>query len=169
VLGLGTGTCGGRGAVFSAWGNTDVAEARRLLDICFDVGSTLFDSADVYSDGASESILGAALEGRRDRAIVSTKVSLRSGDDPNAVGASRSHLLRSVDRALERLRTDYIDVLQLHHFDALTPVEATMSALDDLVRAGKVRYVGVSNYSGWQVMKSLAAAERRGYPRVVAH
>jgi len=169
VLGLGTGTFGGKGPLFSAWGNTDVAEARRLIDICLDAGVTLFDSADVYSDGASESILGAALEGRRDRAIVSTKVSLRSGDDPNAVGASRSHLLRSVDRALERLRTDYIDVLQLHHFDALTPVEATMSALDDLVRAGKVRYVGVSNYSGWQVMKSLAAAERRGYPRIVAH
>lgn len=168
VLGLGTGTFGGKGPVFSAWGNTGVAEARRLIDICFDAGVTLFDSADVYSDGESESILGAALDGRRDRAIISTKVTLRSGDDPNAVGASRGHLLKSVDRALERLRTDYIDVLQLHHFDSQTPVEATMTTLDDLVRAGKVRYVGVSNFSGWQVMKALAASDRRGYARVVA-
>ena len=168
VFGLGTGTFGGKGPLFSAWGNTDVAEARRLVDICLDAGVTLFDSADVYSDGAAESILGAALEGRRDRAIISTKVSLRSGDDPNAVGASRSHLLRSVDRALERLRTDYIDVLQLHHYDAMTPIDAAMSTLDDLVRAGKVRYVGVSNFSGWQVMKSLAVSERRGYARIVA-
>src|SRR5690606_24946225 len=143
-------------------------EARRLIDICFDAGVTLFDSADVYSDGESESILGAALDGRRDRAIISTKVTLRSGDDPNAVGASRSHLLRSVERALERLRTDYIDVLHLHHFDSMTPVEATMGTLDDLVRAGKVRYVGVSNFSGWQAMKALAASERRGYARVVS-
>ncbi|MBN1240766.1 MAG: aldo/keto reductase, partial [Gammaproteobacteria bacterium] len=169
ALGLGTGTFGGKGPVFSAWGDTGVAEARRLIDVCLDAGITLFDSADVYSDGASESILGAALEGRRDRAIVSTKVSLRSGDDPNAAGASRSHLLRSVHGALERLRTDYVDLLQLHHFDSMTPVEAVMSTLDDLVRAGKVRYVGVSNYSGWQLMKSLAASDRRGYARVVAH
>ncbi|HEX7080416.1 MAG TPA: aldo/keto reductase [Gammaproteobacteria bacterium] len=168
VLGLGTGTFGGKGPVFSAWGNIGVAEARRLIDICFDAGVTLFDSADVYSDGASESILGAALDGRRDRAIISTKVSLRSSDDPNAVGASRSHVLRTVDRALERLRTDYIDVLQLHHFDSLTPVDDAMSTLDDLVRAGKVRYAGVSNFSGWQVMKALAAADRRGRARVVA-
>ena len=168
VLGLGTGTFGGKGPVFSAWGDTGVAEARRLVDMCLDAGVTLFDSADVYSDGASEEILGAALDGRRERAIISTKVTLRSGDDPNAVGASRSHLLRSVDRALARLRTDYIDVLQLHHFDSLTPVEEAMSTLDDLVRAGKVRYVGVSNFSGWQVMKALAASERRGYARVVA-
>src|SRR5690606_27112599 len=144
-------------------------EARRLIDICLDAGVTLFDSADVYSDGAAESILGAALEGRRDRAIVSTKVGLRSGDDPNAVGASRSHLLRSVDRALERLRSDHIDVLQLHQFDALTPFEDVMRTLDDLVRAGKVRYVGVSNFSGWQLTKSLAASERGGYARIAAH
>ncbi|HEX6999134.1 MAG TPA: aldo/keto reductase [Gammaproteobacteria bacterium] len=168
VLGLGTGTFGGKGPVFSAWGNTGIAEARRLVDICLDAGVTLFDTADVYSDGASEEILGAALEGRRDRAIISTKVTLRSGDGPNAVGASRGHLLDSVNRALARLRTDYIDVLQLHHFDSLTPVDATMSTLDDLVRAGKVRYVGVSNFSGWQVMQALAASDRRGYARVVA-
>jgi len=168
ALGFGTGTFGGRGPLFSAWGNTDVAGARRLIDMCFDAGVTLFDSADVYSDGAAESILGAALEGRRDRAIISTKVSLRAGDDPNAVGASRSHLVRSVHGALERLRTDYIDLLQVHHFDSMTPVEETMSTLDDLVRAGKVRYVGVSNFSGWQVMKALAVSERRGYARVAA-
>lgn len=168
VLGLGTGTFGGKGALFSAWGNTDVSAARRLIDVCLDAGVTLFDSADVYSDGESESILGAALEGKRDRSIISTKVGLRAGDDPNAVGASRSHLARAVEQALRRLRTDYIDVLQLHQFDSMTPVEASMRTLDDLVRAGKVRYVGVSNFSGWQVMKSLAAADRRGYARVVA-
>ncbi|HEY8432342.1 MAG TPA: aldo/keto reductase [Sandaracinaceae bacterium] len=169
VLGFGTGTFGGKGPLFSAWGNTDATEARRLIDICLEAGVALFDSADVYSDGEAESILGAALEGKRERTILSTKVSLRSGDGPNEVGASRSHLIRSVDRALARLRTDYIDVLQLHHFDALTPVDAVMSTLDDLVRAGKVRYVGASNFSGWQLMKALAASEHRGYARIVAH
>ena len=169
VLGFGAGTFGGKGPLFSAWGNTDVAEAKRLIDICLDAGVNLFDTADVYSDGASESILGAALQGRRDRAIISTKLSLRAGDGPNDVGASRHHLIRGVDRALQRLGTDYIDVLQLHHFDAQTPVEQVMSTLDDLVRAGKLRYLGVSNYSGWQLMKSQAAADRYGYSRFVAN
>ena len=139
ALGFGAGTFGGKGPLFSAWGNTDVAQAKRLIDICLDAGVNLFDSADVYSDGASEAILGAAIKGRRDRVIVSTKLSLRSGDDANDVGSSRHHLIRATERALKRLGTDYIDVLQLHHFDAMTPVEEVMSALDDLVRAGKVR------------------------------
>jgi aryl-alcohol dehydrogenase-like predicted oxidoreductase len=169
ALGLGTGTFGGKGPLFSAWGTSDVAGARRLLDVCFDAGVTFFDSADVYSDGAAESILGAALQGRRDRAIVSTKITLRSGDEPNDVGASRHHLLRGVERALARLGTDYVDVLELHHFDAQTPVESQMSTLDDLVRAGKVRYIGASNFSGWHLMKSLAVAERYGYERFVAN
>jgi aryl-alcohol dehydrogenase-like predicted oxidoreductase len=169
VLGLGTGTFGGKGPLFSAWGTSDVAEARRLLDICLDAGVNFFDTADVYSDGAAESILGAALKGRRDRAIVSTKIALRSGEEPNDVGASRYHLLRGVERALARLGTDYIDVLELHHFDAQTPVESQMSTLDDLVRAGKVRYIGASNFSGWHLMKSLAIAERYGYERFVAN
>jgi aryl-alcohol dehydrogenase-like predicted oxidoreductase len=169
ALGFGAGTFGGKGPLFSAWGNTDVAEAKRLIDICLDAGANLFDSADVYSDGASESILGAALKGRRDQAIISTKISLRAGEGPNDAGASRHHLIGGVERALKRLDTDYIDLLQLHHFDAMTPVEQVMSALDDLVRDGKVRYLGASNFSGWQLMKSQAAADRHGYSRFVAN
>ena len=169
VLGFGAGTFGGKGPLFSAWGNTGVDEARRLVDICLDAGMTLFDTADVYSDGESERILGAALQGRRERAIVSTKLSLRSGPGPNDAGASRHHLLRSVDRALQRLNTDYIDLLQLHHFDAMTPVEQVMATLDELVRAGKVRYLGASNFAGWQLMKSQAVAQHYGYQRFVAN
>jgi aryl-alcohol dehydrogenase-like predicted oxidoreductase len=169
VLGFGAGTFGGKGPLFSAWGNSDTQEARRLIDICLDAGVNLFDTADVYSDGASESILGEALQGRRDQAILSTKLTLRAGDGPNDVGASRHHLVTGVERALKRLGTDYIDLLQLHHFDAMTPVENVMSTLDDLVRAGKVRYLGASNFSGWQLMKSQAAADRHGYSRFVAN
>ncbi|MBA2077156.1 aldo/keto reductase [Rhodanobacter sp. PCA2] len=169
ALGFGTGTFGGKGPLFGAWGNTDVAEAQRLIDICLEAGANLFDSADVYSDGASEEILGAALKGRRERAILSTKLSLRNGEGPNDVGASRHHLIAGVDRALQRLGTDWIDLLHLHHFDAMTPVDEVMSTLDDLVRAGKLRYLGVSNFSGWQVMKSQAAAERHGRTRFVAN
>ncbi|MBB6188182.1 aldo/keto reductase [Rhodanobacter sp. MP7CTX1] len=169
ALGFGAGTFGGKGPLFSAWGNTDITEAKRLIDICFDAGVNLYDTADVYSDGASESILGAALKGRRERAIISTKITLRAGDGPNDVGASRHHLVSGVERALKRLGTDYIDLLQLHHFDAMTPVESVMSTLDDLVRAGKVRYLGASNFSGWQLMKSQAAADRYGYSRFVAN
>ena len=169
ALGFGAGTFGGKGPLFSAWGNTDIAEAKRLIDICLDAGVNLYDTADVYSDGASESILGAALKGRRERAIISTKITLRAGDGPNDIGASRHHLVSGVERALKRLGTDYIDLLQLHHFDAMTPVESVMSTLDDLVRAGKVRYLGASNFSGWQLMKSQAVADRYGYSRFVAN
>lgn len=169
VLAFGAGTFGGQGPLFSAWGNTDVAGARRIVDICLDAGITLFDSADVYSSGASESILGAALKGRRQQAIISTKLSLRSGEGPNEVGSSRHHLINGVDAALKRLDTDYIDILQLHAFDAMTPVEQVLMTLDDLVRAGKVRYIGVSNFSGWQLMKSLAASDRLGLQRYVAN
>jgi aryl-alcohol dehydrogenase-like predicted oxidoreductase len=169
ALGFGAGTFGGKGPLFEAWGNTDVEQARRIVDISLDAGVNFFDSADVYSDGASESILGAAIKGRRDRVILSTKTSLRVGDGPNDIGASRHHLLDAVDKALQRLGTDYIDLLQLHHFDAMTPVEETLSTLDGLVRIGKVRYLGASNFSGWQLMKSLAVADRRGYPRFVAN
>ena len=169
ALGFGAGTFGGKGPLFSAWGNTDIEEAKRLIDICLEAGVNLFDTADVYSDGTSESILGAALKGRREQAIISTKLTLRAGDDPNDVGASRHHLISGVERALKRLGTDYIDLLQLHHFDAMTPVESVMSTLDDLVRAGKVRYLGASNFSGWQLMKSQAAADKHGYSRFVAN
>jgi len=169
VLGFGAGTFGGQGPLFGAWGNTGESEARRMVYLCLERGVTLFDSADVYSDGASERVLGAALRGRRDAAIVSTKISLRAGDGPNDVGASRHHLLRATERALERLGTDYIDILQLHQFDSQTRVESVMATLDELVRSGKVRFIGASNFSGWQLMKSLAAADRHGLERFVAH
>ena len=170
VLTLGTGTFGGTGEFFGAWGNTDVAQARSLIDICLDVGLNMYDSADIYSDGNAESILGAAIRGRaRDRLIVSTKLTFRAGNGANDVGSSRHHLIEGVDKALQRLDTDYIDLLQLHGFDAMTPPEETVSTLADLTRAGKLRYVGVSNFSGWHLMKSLAVADRYGHPRYVAH
>ncbi|MFJ3201594.1 aldo/keto reductase [Streptomyces sp. NPDC086989] len=169
ALSFGAGTFGGRGPLFGAWGNTGVEEARRLVDICIDAGITLFDTADVYSDGASEEVLGAALKGRRDRVLISTKAGLPTSDAPGDAGTSRSRLITSVDKALRRLGTDRIDLFQLHAFDAGTPVEEVLSTLDDLVRAGKIRHLGVSNFSGWQAMKSLAAADRRGRERYVAH
>src|SRR3954470_5922271 len=168
-LSFGAGTFGGRGPLFSAWGDTDAREARRLIDISLDAGVNLFDTADVYSEGASEEVLGAAVKGRRDRVLLSTKTSLPTGDGPNDAGSSRSRLIKATDAALQRLGTDYIDLLQLHAFDAGTPVEETVSALDDLITAGKVRYAGVSNFSGWQLMKSLAVADRLGAQRYVAH
>ncbi|MEV6580941.1 aldo/keto reductase [Streptomyces sp. NPDC051582] len=169
ALSFGAGTFGGRGPLFGAWGSTGVAEARRLVDICIDAGITMFDTADVYSDGASEEVLGAALKGRRDQVLISTKAGLPTSDAPGDAGTSRSRLIASVDKALRRLDTDYIDLFQLHAFDAGTPVEEVVSALDDLVRAGKIRHLGVSNFSGWQTMKSLATADRRGRERYVAH
>lgn len=169
VLSFGTGTFGGKGEFFEAWGTSDVADARRLIDICFDAGVTMFDTADIYSSGASESVLGEALKGKRDKAIISTKATFRFDDGPNNVGSSRFHLIQAVDAALKRLQTDYIDLFQLHGFDAKTPVAEVMSTLDDLVRAGKIRYTGVSNFSGWHLMKSQDVADRYGYSRYVAN
>ncbi|MGT2503333.1 aldo/keto reductase [Bradyrhizobium guangxiense] len=169
ILSFGTGTFGGQGPLFSAWGRSGIEEARRLVDICLEAGVNLFDSADVYSNGASEEILGAAIKGRRDKVLISTKMSLPMGDGPFDAGSSRQRLLASVDAALRRLGTDTIDLFQLHAFDASTPIEEVLSALDALVRAGKLRYVGVSNFAGWQLMKSLAIADRHGWPRYVAH
>ena len=169
VLTLGTGTFGGTGELFTAFGTSDVAEATRLVDICLEAGLTMFDSADVYSAGRAEEILGQALAGRRDKALISTKATFRLGDGPNDLGSSRFHLIRSVEAALKRLQTDYIDLFQLHGFDAVTPVEETLSTLDDLVRAGKIRYIGCSNFSGWHLMKSLAVSEKYGYARYIAH
>jgi aryl-alcohol dehydrogenase-like predicted oxidoreductase len=168
-LSLGTGTFGGRGELFGAWGTTDAQEARRLVDISLEAGVTMFDTADVYSGGASEEVLGEAIKGRRDQVILSTKATLPTGDGPNDAGSSRSRLITATEDALRRLGTDYIDLFQLHAFDAGTPIEEVLSTLDDLVRAGKIRYLGVSNFSGWQLMKSLAIAERYGHPRYVAH
>ncbi|MGZ9099354.1 MAG: aldo/keto reductase [Brevundimonas sp.] len=169
VLSFGAGTFGGQGPLFSAWGDSDAAEARRLIDICLEAGVALFDTADVYSNGASESVLGEAVKGRRDEVLISTKTGLPMGDGPNDAGTSRMRLIKAVEDALGRLGTDYIDLLQLHAFDAFTPVDEVLSAFDVLVRSGKVRYAGVSNFAGWQLMKSLATAESRGYPRYVAH
>lgn len=169
VLTLGTGTFGGHGPLFQSWGASDVAEAARLIDICLEAGLTMFDTADVYSDGRAEEILGRAIAGRRDRVLISTKATFRLGDGPNDVGSSRFHLIRAIEGSLNRLGTEYIDLFQLHGFDALTPVEETLGTLDDLVRAGKIRYIGCSNFSGWQLMKSLALSERYGWARHVAH
>jgi aryl-alcohol dehydrogenase-like predicted oxidoreductase len=169
VLSLGTGTFGGTNEFFKGFGTTDVEEARRLVDISLDAGLNMFDTADVYSNGAAEEILGKALEGRRDRVLISTKAAFRVGPGPNDVGSSRQHLVRAVEASLRRLGTDYIDLFQLHAFDALTPIEETLSTLGDLVQAGKLRYVGCSNFSGWHLMKSLAIAEKYNLPRYVAH
>ena len=169
ALSFGAGTFGGAGPLFGAWGNTDATEARRLVEICLEAGVNLFDTADVYSNGASEEVLGAALKGLRDQVLISTKMSLPMGDGPNDGGSSRSKLIQGVEDALRRLDTDRIDIFQLHAFDAGTPVEEVLSTLDTLVRDGKLRYVGVSNFSGWQIMKALAAADRHGWPRYVAH
>lgn len=169
ALTLGTGTFGGVTEFFKAWGSTGVPEATRLIDICLDAGLTMFDSADIYSKGAAEEILGQALRGRRDKVLISTKATFRSGEGPNDVGSSRFHLTKSVDAALKRLETDYIDLFQLHGFDATTPVEETLSTLDGLVKAGKIRYIGCSNFSGWHLMKSLSVSEKYGWSRYVAH
>jgi aryl-alcohol dehydrogenase-like predicted oxidoreductase len=169
VLSLGTGTFGGGTEFFRAWGATDVAAATRLVDICLDAGLTMFDSADVYSKGAAEEILGEAIKGRRDRVIISTKGSFRMGPGPNDLGSSRHYLTRAVEASLRRLGTDYIDLYQLHGFDAQTPIEEVLHTLDDLVRAGKIRYIGCSNFSGWHLMKSLAVSDRHGLARYVAH
>ncbi|MGR6329450.1 aldo/keto reductase [Sphingomonas sp. XXL09] len=169
ALSFGTGTFGGKGPLFSAWGQSDSAEARRLIDICLEAGVTLFDTADVYSAGASEEILGQAIRGRRDEVLISTKTGLPMGDGPQDWGASRSRLIRAVDAALRRLATDRIDLLQLHAFDAATPTEEVMETLAALIASGKVRYAGVSNYPGWQLMKAQGLADRHGWPRLVAH
>ena len=169
ALSFGAGTFGGSGPLFSHWGTSGAEEARRLVDICLDAGVNLFDTADVYSDGASEEVLGQAIKGRRNDILLSTKMGLPMGEGPNDAGSSRARLIGGVEAALRRLGVDHIDLLQLHAFDAFTPVEEVLASLDQLVRAGKLRYVGVSNFAGWQVMKSLAAADRNGWPRYVAN
>jgi aryl-alcohol dehydrogenase-like predicted oxidoreductase len=169
VLSMGTGTFGGSGELFKAWGSSDVAEATRLVDICLEAGLTMFDSADIYSAGAAEEILGQAIKGRRGQVLISTKGTFRFGKGPNDVGSSRFHLIQAVEGSLKRLGTDYIDLYQLHAFDAVTPIEEALGTLDDLVRAGKIRYIGCSNFSGWHLMKSLAVSAKYGLARYVAH
>ncbi len=166
---LGTGTFGGSNEFFKAWGAVGVEDATRLVDICLEAGLNFFDSADVYSEGMAEEVLGAAIKGRRNQVLISTKATFRNGAGPNDVGSSRFHLLRTIETSLRRLGTDYIDLFQLHGFDAMTPIEEVLGTLDDLVRAGKIRYVGCSNFSGWHLMKSLAISEKYGLQRYVAH
>jgi aryl-alcohol dehydrogenase-like predicted oxidoreductase len=166
VLSLGTVTFGGSQEFF---GGVDAAEARRLVDICLESGLNMFDSADGYSGGRSEEVLGQAIQGRRDQVLISTKATFRSGPGANDVGSSRHYLIRAVEGCLRRLGTDYIDLFQLHAFDAMTPLEETLSTLDDLVHAGKIRYLGCSNFSGWHLMKSLAIADQHGWTRYVTH
>ena len=169
VLSLGTGTFGGAGSMFSRWGTTDVAEATRLVDICLEAGLNFFDTADVYSSGASEEILGQAIKGRRDQVLISTKATFTTGKGPNDKGSSRFHLIKALDASLRRLGTDHVDVYFMHGYDALTPPEEVLGTLDGFVRAGKVRYIGCSNFSGWHVMKALATSERLGLERYVAY
>ena len=169
VLSFGTATFGGEGAFFGAWGNSDVDQARRLVDICLEAGASFFDTANGSSAGRAESILGAAIAGRRDELLLSTKATIPLGTGPNDYGSSRYHLIGACEASLKRLGTDHIDLYFMHGFDNHTPVEETLRALDDLVSSGKVRYVGCSNFSGWQLMKSLAVSERHGWTRYVAN
>jgi aryl-alcohol dehydrogenase-like predicted oxidoreductase len=169
ALSFGAATFGGGNEFFRAWGSTDVAEASRLIDVCLEAGVNLFDTANIYSRGLSEEILGEALQGRRDKVLISTKASFPMGDGPNEMGSSRFHLIRACEDSLRRLKTDYIDIYTLHGFDAITPIEEAVRTLDDLVQSGKVRYLACSNFSGWHLMKSLAIAEKYGWSRYVAH
>jgi len=168
-LSLGTATFGGGNAFFKAWGSADVEEAKRMVDLALDHGINLLDTADVYSDGLSEQITGEIIKDRRSQFLISTKSTFRSGPGPNDVGFSRHHLTESVEASLRRLETDYIDIYHLHGFDALTPPEEVLSTLENFVRAGKIRYIAASNFSGWQLMKSLAVSDKYGWPRFVAH
>jgi aryl-alcohol dehydrogenase-like predicted oxidoreductase len=169
VLGFGTATFGGGNEFFQAWGSSDVEGASRLIDICLEAGVNLFDTADIYSQGLSEEILGEAIAGRRDQVLISTKATFPMGAGPNELGSSRHHLMRACEASLRRLKTDYIDIYTMHGFDALTPIEETLGVLDDLVRSGKVRYLACSNFSGWHLMKSLALSEKCGWSRYVVH
>jgi aryl-alcohol dehydrogenase-like predicted oxidoreductase len=168
VLCFGTGTFGGGNEFFKAWGNTDVPEAKKLIDICMDAGVNFFDTADIYSNGLSEEVLGKAIHGKRDKMLLSTKATFRFGDGPNDVGSSRYHLIESLEKSLKRLGTDYIDIYHLHGFDAVAPVEEVLSTLDNMVKAGKIRYIACSNFSGWHLMKSLAVSDCYGWTRYVA-
>lgn len=168
-LSLGTGTFGGGNQFFKAWGSVDISEAKRMTDLALDHGVNLLDTADVYSDGLSEEITGEVIKGRRKDFLISTKSTFRFGKGPNDVGFSRHHLTESIEASLKRLKTDYIDIYHLHGFDALTPLEEVLSTLENFVRAGKIRYIAASNFSGWHLMKSIAVSERFGWSKFVAH
>ena len=169
ALSFGAATFGGGNEFFRAWGETQVEEARRMIDLCLDAGVNLFDTANGYSDGLAEEILGKALHGKRNQVLISTKSFFPAGPGPNDVGSSRLHILKQVDASLRRLGTDHIDIYHMHGFDALTPVEETLDTLNSLVHAGKIRYIACSNFSGWHLMNSLAVSDRHGWTRYVAH
>jgi len=169
VLSFGAGTFGGGNEFFRAWGETGVDEARRLIDVCLDAGVNLIDTADIYSNGLSEEVLGKAVAGKRQQLLISTKATFRVGQGANDVGSSRQHLVESLEGSLRRLGTDYVDIYHMHGFDATTPVEETLYTLDTFVRSGKVRYIACSNYSGWHLMKSLSASEKYGWARYIGH
>lgn len=169
ILSFGAATFGGGNEFFQAWGSSSQDEANRIVDLCLDAGVTMFDTADAYSRGRSEEMLSKAIGKRRDKVIISTKSTFGMSDDPNDIGSSRFHIIRSVEGSLRRLNTDYIDIYTMHGFDAQTPVEETLSTLNDLVRSGKIRYLACSNFSGWHLMKSLAVSDKFGWSRYVAH
>ncbi|HEY5056906.1 MAG TPA: aldo/keto reductase, partial [Acidobacteriaceae bacterium] len=168
---FGCGTFGGKDEFFDAWGATeDLAEAQKMVDICMEAALNFFDTADIYSMGRSETVLGKAIAHlKREDVLISTKATFRHGDGANDVGSSRYHLIRALDGSLKRLGTDYIDIYHMHEVDSLTPIEETLSTLDGFVRAGKVRYIACSNYSGWHLMKALSVSERYGWSRFMAH
>jgi aryl-alcohol dehydrogenase-like predicted oxidoreductase len=169
VLSFGTGTFGGGNEFFKAWGSTQVNEATTMVKLCLDAGVNLFDTANVYSRGASEEILGKAIAGMRDKVLISTKATFPMSDDVHDFGSSRGNLIKACEGSLKRLNTDYIDIYHMHGFDANTPMDETLSALNNLVQSGKVRYIACSNFSGWHLMKSLTVSERYGWSKYVAH
>ncbi len=168
-LSFGAATFGGSGEFFKAWGESDLTEATRLVSICVDAGVNLFDTANIYSAGISEEILGKAVRGRRDKVLISTKGTVRMGEGPNNLGSSRYHLTDQLDASLRRLGTDYIDIYHIHTYDAQTPLDETLDTLNNFVHQGKVRYIACSNFSGWHLMKSMAISEKYGWQRYVAH
>jgi aryl-alcohol dehydrogenase-like predicted oxidoreductase len=169
VLSFGTATFGGGTEFFKVWGSTQAAEATRMVDLCLEAGLNLFDTADIYSGGLSEEILGEAIKGKRNRLLLSTKTTFPMGDGPNEYGSSRFHMTRSLDESLSRLQTDYIDIYHMHGFDGNTPVDETLRTLDNFITSGKVRYIACSNFSGWHLMKSLSVSERYGWSKYIGH
>lgn len=169
VLSFGTATFGGNNEFFKAWGTTQLEEAKQMINLCIDAGVNLFDTANVYSTGLAEEILGKALEGLRDKVLISTKATFRMGKDVNEYGSSRFHLIKQCEDSLKRLQTDHIDIYHMHGFDGTTPIDETLKALETLVQNGKVRYIACSNFSGWHLMKSLSISERYGWSKYIAH
>ncbi|CAA9202577.1 MULTISPECIES: aldo/keto reductase [Flavobacterium] len=169
VLSFGTGTFGGSNEFFKAWGNTQVDEATRLINLCLEAGVNLFDTADAYSGGEAEEILGKALKGLRNKVLISTKAGFATGEGANDYGTSRLKLIKACEDSLKRLGTDHIDIYHMHAFDANTPIEETLKALEHLVESGKVRYIACSNFSGWHLMKSLSVSERYGWSKYIGH